>query len=228
MGDFGKARETLFDNRLPVPKALRRRSAIVAGASLLCGCVATLTAPATAGMIASGVYNSVGSAGNASATVIDASPSFNITSLGKSFTSIGPLDFQFPVNPSGGTITYFVTEGITNNTNVTWSDYHEQLGTGVGASFGLGSPVAFLLPPDVTFTNPAFPSRSVTASDIDYEGGAVAPGQAITLTFSITVPDVGAAPYAFTLREFPTVPEPVSLSMLALGSIGLLTRRPRH
>ncbi len=189
-----------------------------------------LTPSARAGIITSGPYVATGSAGNATATVISDFPAFDITSAAKSFTSIGPLDFQFPVTPNGATVTYFVSEGVTNNTNQTWTDYHEQLGTGTDGNFVLGSPVQFLLPTDSTYTNPSFPSSSVTTSDIDYTGGAVAPGQAISLTFSITVPDISAAgPADFTLRQFPSVPEPGTLGLLALGSISLLTRRrQRH
>ncbi|HEX4053336.1 MAG TPA: PEP-CTERM sorting domain-containing protein [Tepidisphaeraceae bacterium] len=188
-----------------------------------------LTTSAQAGLIIPGPYSSFGSAGNATATVISAPPNFDITSAAKSFTSVGPLDFQFVVTPSGGVTTYFVTEGVTNNTGVTWTDYHEQLGTGVDGNFVLGSPVEFVVPPDLTYTNPSFPTRSVTTSDIDYTGGDVLPGQAISLTLSIVVPDIPTGgTYDFTLRQFPTVPEPATLGLIAVGSIGLLARRRRH
>ena len=203
------------------------RKTIASIASVFCGSLAMLTPSARAGLIIAGPYTATGTAGNATATVISLPPAFDITSAAKSFTSIGPLDFQFPVTPSGGTVTYFVSEGVTNNTNLTWTDYHEQLGTGTDGNFVLGnSPVQFLLPTDSSYTNPSYPSRSVAPSEIDYTGGAVAPGQAISLTFSMTVPDViGAGPYAFTLRQFPTVPEPGTFGLLALGSFRLLARR---
>jgi hypothetical protein len=206
------------------------RKTIASIASVFCGSLAMLTPSARAGLIIAGPYVATGTAGNATATVISLPPTFDITSAAKSFTSIGPLDFQFPVTPSGGSVTYLVTEGVTNNTSLTWTDYHEQLGTGTDGSFVLGSPVDFVLPVDATYTNPAFPSRSVTTSEIGYTGGAVAPGQAISMTFSINVPDISVAggPANFTLRQFPTVPEPGSLSLLALGSIRFLARRHRR
>jgi hypothetical protein len=212
-----------------VSKTFDIKKAVVSIAGVICGAVVALTPSATAGIITSGPYTAVGSSGNATATVISLPPTFDITSAAKSFTMIGPLDFQFPVTPSGGTVTYFVTEGVTNNTTQTWTDYHEQLGTGLDGSFVPGgTPVTFVTPPDATYTNPAFPTASVTPSSIDYSGGAVAPGQAISLTFSIDVPDiVGAGPYTFSMRQFPTVPEPATLSLLAVGSIGVLARRRR-
>jgi len=205
-------------------------------AAFFCGSLALLNSSTKAGIITGGTYVSIGSAGNAQAQVISAFPSFDITSAAKSFTSVGPLDFSFPVTPNGATVTYFVTEGVTNNTTQTWTDYHEQLGTGVDGLFVGGpgaTPVMFVTPPDGTFTNPAFPTATVTGSEIDYTGGAVTPGTAISLTFSITVPDSfpgapAAVPYSFTLRQFPTVvPEPATLSLLAFGGIGLLSRRRR-
>jgi hypothetical protein len=183
-----------------------------------------------AGTIASGSYPSVGTAGNGTATVITLPPSFFIDSLGKSFTSIGPLDVLFPVTASSSISTYVVTEGITNNTTQTWSDYHELLGSGVDGSFIQGSFASFVLPVDSTYTNAAFTTRAVSPSEIDYSGGAVIPGQAITLTYSIFVPDgpVIPSPNSFSLRQFPTVvPEPSCLALLVIGSTGLLARRRR-
>jgi len=208
-----------------------KSKAIAAFAALIFGTVGLLAAPSRAALITSGPYTSVGTAGNAPATVTSAPPTFDVTSFGKAFTSIGPLDFVFPVTYSDNfsNVTYLVTEGITNNTTSTWSDYHEQIGNGTGGLFTLSSnPVTFVTPVDATYTNPSFTSRSVTADEIDYSGGAVLPGQAITLTFSFTVPDNGTSPYSFTLRQFPTVvPEPASFGLLALGLIGLLARRKR-
>src|ERR1700693_2943522 len=122
------------------------RMAIASLALVVCGSMAMLAPSARAGLIIAGPYTATGTAGNATATVISLPPTFDITSAAKSFTSIGPLDFQFPVTPSGGSITYFVTEGVTNNTGLTWTDYHEQLGTGTDGNFVLGSPVDFVLP----------------------------------------------------------------------------------
>jgi hypothetical protein len=193
---------------------------------LACG-LGLFSTAAMAGLIPSGPYPGFG-AGSASVNVISLPPAFDITSAGKSFTSIGPIDIPLPVNPSDGTLTYFVSEGVTNSTNQIWTDYHEQLGTGVDGQFIVGSPVQFVTPPDATYTNSAFPgSRLVTPSEIDYTGGAVLPGQAISLTFSITVPDTDGS-YNFTLRQFPTVvPEPASLGLLVAASLGLFARRRR-
>jgi len=208
-----------------------KRKTIATLSALICGAMGVLAAPSGAALITAGPYTSLGTAGNATATVISAPPSFDIASAGKSFTSIGPLDFVFPVTYSDNfsTVTYFVSEGVTNNTNTTWSDYHEQIGNGSDGQFTLGSnPVTFVTPVDSTYTNTAFPGRSVSTDEIDYSGGAVGPGQAITLTFSITVPDSGTSPYNFTLRQFPTVvPEPASFGLLAIASICLLVRRKR-
>jgi hypothetical protein len=211
--------------------ASAKRNAIVALSALIGGAVAVVAAPSGAAIITSGTYTALGTAGNASASVISLPPTYAITSAGKTFTSIGPLDFVFPVTYSDNfsTLTYFVTEGITNNTTSTFSDYHEVIGNNSGGAFTPGSnPVTFVTPADSSFTNPAFTGRSVSSDEIDYSGGSISPGQAFSLTFSITVPDNGTSPYSFTLRQFPTVvPEPATFVPLALGLIGLLAHRKR-
>jgi hypothetical protein len=205
--------------------------AIASVSALICLAMGVLGAPARAAIITTGTYPSVGTAGNGTATVLSNPPNFDITSAAKSFTSIGPLDFVFPVTytDNNSTVTYFVSEGITNNTTSTWSDYHEQIGTGSDGQFTLGSnPVTFVDPPDSTFTNPPFPSITDSTDEIDYFGGTVAPGQAISLTFSIIVPDNGTSPYSFTLRQFPTVvPEPAGVGLIVMAGLGTLAQRRR-
>jgi hypothetical protein len=225
-------REKMLMLHSDVESMFARRKTIATLSALICGAIGVLAAPSGAAIITPGPYTSIGTAGNGTASVLSDSPNFDIASAGKSFTSVGPLDFVFPVTYTDNfsTVTYFVAEGITNNTTSTWSDYHEQIGNGSGEGFTLSSnPVTFVTPADLTYSNTAFPDLSVSSDEIDYSGGAVAPGQAINLTFSITVPDGdGVSPYDFTLRQFPTVvPEPASFSLIALGSIGLLGRRKR-
>ncbi len=90
---------------------------------------------------------------------------------------------------------------------------------------------------DSTFTHPAFTSQIVTSSEIDYTGGSVAPGQAISFSFSIVVPDPTfrddqAPTYNFTLREANTAglstPEPSALVLLTLGACGLFLAARRR
>src|ERR1022692_4247977 len=94
-----------------------KRKTIAALSALICGAMGVLAAPSGAALITAGPYTSIGTAGNGTATVISAPPSSDVTSAGKSFTSIGTLDFVFPVTYTDNfsTVTYYVSEGITNN-----------------------------------------------------------------------------------------------------------------
>ena len=52
----------------------------------------------------------------------------------------------------------------------------------------------------------------------------VLPGQAVTLSFDINIPDDG--PYSFTLTQSP-IPEPATALFLALGAASLLRRKSK-
>ena len=179
-----------------------------------------------AGIIPPGTYTGTG-AGNGTATVTEIGPPVNLDliTVSKAFTSVAPIDIVFaPVQPNDGvTRTYIVTEGVTNNTTETWDDYHIMLGSGSGITFTLGSPVTFP-PVDSTYTHPFFTNQTVTSSEIDYSGGTVPPGQAISFSFSITVPDPTLAPINLTLRQIPSaiVPEAGSLALFSLAAAGIV------
>ena len=169
-------------------------------------------------------YTVVGN-GNGTATVSIINNDIVIT--GKNFTSLGPIDITFNTANSGGPNTYVVGEGITNNVTpaVTWTDYHEQLGSGTGNNFvPAAANVSFALPDN----NSNFSVMTLAPQTIDMSGGTVTPGNTLSVGFDVTVPDqVGTNGITFTLRQFPSVPEPASLSLLGLGALSLLGRRRR-
>ena len=160
-------------------------------------------------------------------------PSSNtIFVLQKDYTAIGPVDLVFDVINTGGVTEYAVIEGVQNNTGLDWGSYHVELGFGNGAGFvksASGDGLDFDSPDfDSTFDfNPSpgfFLTPNVTEDDIIATGGVMPDfSYAGNFVFHVDVPD-GIT--SFTIRQSPiAVPEPATLSVLALGSLVLFRKR---
>lgn len=160
-------------------------------------------------------------------------PSPNVVPFSISFNDggVGPADFVFTIQPSGGTTEYlFLGTALVNNTGQAWTDYHFELGTGTGAAFIPWTAALGELDFDLPDAGPAptssvFPVLNHQPLTLDWSGATVYPlGSGLTpvavqFSFSIDLPD-RMAPF-FTLRQYPTVPtavpEPVSGLLLATG-----------
>ena len=178
----------------------------------------------------------------------------NALTIQKSFGSVNPMDIRLQVTDSSGITEYRVTETVVNSSPVIWFDYHIELGFGGFA----GTPSAFLQSgisdlldfdtsgqlgePEKTPapTSDAFSTIAHSSSVLDFSVGSVLPGESITFSFSIDVPDSGDCSirtpacevvggdnptgFFFTLREFPTITGPVDgrlpvpPTLLMLGS----------
>jgi hypothetical protein len=241
--------------RVPAPVVPRRsssgRGSLLTTQSLACcrnvmavAVVATVLScvcctVAQAGIIPVGGASSVVGGGTASVTgpftpVPNNNPtasSSNFAAIQKTFTSsTTPIDIVFNVNNSQGITEYLLAEGVFNGTGVAWNDYHVQLGFGTGAGFTLANPAFGLQfdntppPSSVNFTSTAF-----AAQKLDFSNGLVPANSGASLTYTIDVPDSATAgSYQFTLRQFPSVPEPGTFVLAALGIAGLATCRWRR
>ena len=135
-----------------------------------------------------------------------------IVNVDKTYDQLGSMFIDIAVNSNGN---YVFQETITNNTGITWTDFHWEL-TGVTTgtfSFGL-SPT---LP---------FPVVSTSTTSGAVHGGLLPTGLSFDGRPVLSTSDSGI----FTLRQFPSiassVPEPSAIAIwTVLGFLGLRVYR---
>jgi hypothetical protein len=148
-----------------------------------------------------------------------------------------PIVFQ-QVAPSEIEFIVIDDEIITNSTGVDWVDFHIDLLDGGDAWFdpvrtaqsGGGGPIGFTIAP---FTLAAF----TTSQRLDIWGGVVGAGQVwypgdqatdgqLWIGVNSPPPTTGAfRGQLFVLKETPTIPEPATVVLLALGGLLAANRR---
>ncbi len=153
----------------------------------------------------------------------------------KAIFSIGPVDIEFTVEDSGGVTEYSIIEGPSNGTGVPWSSYRLELGFGIESAFVLSGPgdgldfdaLDFNSPPD--FSGSGFFTTVAESEDVLLASGGIFPVFGFPTPeyrFNIDVPD-GIT--SFTIRQQPIgVPEPASVSLLAMLGLGAMTYRRRR
>jgi hypothetical protein len=155
--------------------------------------------------------------------------SANALQLTETFTAVDTISARLGTEFSGGVTEYFVQVNVTNNTGITWTDFHFSLDPAVP-----GDGLDFDFPIDFPHNSTAF-STVVSAEDtLDFSGGTVPSGLVVGFSLSIDVPDgvglisLNARP---TVAPVPAVPEPSSLTLFSLalmGAAGHTFRRNRR
>ena len=137
----------------------------------------------------------------------------NLT-INKTFDSVNPIDLEFTVVHGTGAPGINVTELITNNTGVDWTDFHFTISGHSGVVFTDFS--------HSTLSGFALEHAPISGpTNLNYLG-ALANGGTTDGLFNLSMPDPGAgSSYTFHLTQVPTIPEPETYAMLLIG-LGLL------
>lgn len=157
---------------------------------------------------------------NASFSAVD---TLNLT---KTFNQNAVLQINLTDNGQGGSpIRIRVNETVVNNTNEAWSDFHIQVSKEFSGTidpndpFNSGgamtfSPMSLLGSAKVTILgqNPPFPQ----ALDI-YFSRPFNPGESFNVAYTALVTSSSPNNISLVITEFPTVPEPSTIVLIATG-----------
>jgi hypothetical protein len=193
--------------------AVRKRTLpILLAAALLCGSLGPASASvivefvgASGPGLASMSFNNLGTPAAGNDDFVGESPNW-LSVNQKAYDQLDYIDMVFRVEDFGVPATeYIFTEGVHNGTGQTWTDYHMELGFGVGAGFVVSPPGDGLDFDAPDYNSPFFfvPFGTVTVGEdtIDCVDGFVPDGSFNVWAFTIDVPEGN---YEFTIRQWPT------------------------
>jgi len=145
-----------------------------------------------------------------------------ILDLSKAFDSVAPISLTFTIgHGTGNGSPYTLTEDITNNTGITWTDFHFSI-----VEPDANNGVTFNSHTQSTLTGFTL-DKSSGPRDLNFTG-TLLDGGLTDAAFKLGIPDPGAnKTFTFQLIQTPTIPEPGTWAMLLAGLLGVagLARR---
>ncbi len=137
--------------------------------------------------------------------------------LAKTFTALGDVPIILHRNPTIGTDTIRINERVRNNTGVTWTDFHFLMQP-IDANPLLGVSFQNITNPTGEWTTITPGLNSLTLL------GSVPDGGTFSISFDLVVSSSAGSFDLFGIHEFPSIPEPSTLALLACSFVGLMSR----
>lgn len=163
-----------------------------------------------------------------------------VIEIAKDFDGAPDQDGNFPailidfvqIDPNAVPRIIIADEAITNSTGSEWFDFHWELLDSGDAWFNISESAGFTTDPFVNQTWTGVIGNTATGLDVDggvqpdfgasfFPGGSADPNDHLVIDLNVT------GTTSFLLKEFPTIPEPATMTLLALGGAALLRRRVR-
>ena len=145
-------------------------------------------------------------------------------------TASGGLVFDLEIKVSdikNGSADIAIDKDVENKTGIKWTDFHVDLGTGLGDNFVKsigGDGLSFSTTPAPRDELGLLTNAKMTEDTVDFTGGSgIESGQrtAFWLGLVITDPD-GDGMTTFTIRQRATIPEPSTLLLFSAGLLCIL------
>ncbi len=166
-------------------------------------------------------------------TPVDEESDLPRSAIDETATDSGPFDVQFAIKDYDTPVTGTgaIDKTVHNNSGEDWTSFEMLLGTGLGDGFaastagdGLAFDEPFSLTPPSEITS-FFADVLIEEDRLVFSNGVLPAGQTAQFTVYVTADSLSGNP--FTIRQI-AVPEPATMSLLAIGGLAVLRKRRKQ